>query len=89
MSSDWKESGIKKRDFQHSKSDPEIPKPRKSKKVKKTHMLIIKDFSWWDGKKEDYVFSKYTSLESAEQALHQKQNDYFWGRYIMEIREIK
>jgi hypothetical protein len=88
MSSDWKESGIKKRDFQHSKSDPEIAKPRGKKKSNKPYMLVIKNFGWFKESKKDFVFGRYATLKSAKEALKQKSVDgSFWGKYEMEIQE--
>ena len=75
MSSDWKESSLKKRDFQHSKSEPEIPKhKKKAGKRKNTHVLIAKNYKWWNGKIEDFNLGKYENLKRAEDALKQQSN---------------
>lgn len=76
MASDWKESSLKKRDFQHSKSDPEIPKHKKKSKGKYTHKLIAKKFKWGQRPDEDWIIGKYKNKTGAEQALKQMSSSW-------------
>jgi hypothetical protein len=87
--SEWKERGIKRRDFRNMKADPEIAKPKKKKKGKHTHKLIVEGFSWFGGVTGDYVFGKYRSYDAAKDAMKQKSNGTdFWGKYKMRIEEL-
>ena len=90
MSSDWKESSLKKRDFQHQKSEPEIPKhKKKANKKKHTHVLIAKNYKWWNGRVEDWKLGKYETLKGAEQALQQYSHSWLNNKCDLVIEEIK
>lgn len=90
MRTDYKESAVKRKDFRHSKDDPQIPKRVGKRKGAKTHKLVVKDFSWKFGNEEpkDYVLGTYKNKQGAEQALKNQQYDLFWGQYEMQIEEI-
>lgn len=77
MSSDWKESAIKRRDFRSTKSDPEVPKHRKKKAHKKPWKVVAKNFPLFN-RKEDYVLGRYKTEQDAKNALQGYKKNW-WG----------
>jgi hypothetical protein len=78
MSSDWKESAIKRRDFRHSKSDPEVAKGRKKKSRGKKPWKIVCDWKFLGRDEKGYVLGRYKTEDAAKNALQSYKNNW-WG----------
>ena len=89
MSSDWKESALKRKDFRHTKSDPEIAK-HKTKTKKYNFKIVVLNHVWnfLDNKPKDLTLGKYKKRGSAEQAAKvYRQKGYLKGFEII-VKEI-
>ena len=87
MTSEWKESANKRRDFRNSKTDPEIAKGRKNRGGhKKPWKLYCKAPRMFSLDTEEFILGRYKTEKGAKSALQAHEANY-WGKYPMRIEK--
>jgi len=95
----WKERSIKRSDFRHTKSGPEIPKHRRTTKRKKEWIIeytpIKEDrnsifFRMFPKKRGEWLtWKKYVKEEDADKALKSIEHDGFYNKKNFIFRKRK